>query len=80
MTSSRFKVAVDGKHLLSYDFKMMQQKPLTAYSHCHPVFEVLTGFKIFALQGMKLSVSNVDHFQLQEDCELYENFTHPRYA
>ena len=79
MTSSRFKVAVDGKHLLSYDFNMIQT-PIRGYNNHHAIFDVLTGFKIFALQGMKLSVSNVNHFQLQEDCELYENFTHPHYA
>lgn len=80
MTTSRFKIAVDGKHLLSYDFSMIQQQQSRSYNSHHPIFEVLTGFKIFAQRGMKLSVSKVDHFQLQEECELYENFTHPRYA
>jgi len=80
MTPSRFKVAVDGKHLLSYDFRMIQHPLPSAFSTHHPIYDILTGFKMFGLQGMKLSVSNVDHFQLQEECELYENFTHPRYA
>lgn len=78
MTSSCFKVAVDGKHLLAYDFRAVQQ-PLR-YSDHHAIFDTMTGFKIFALQGMKLFVSHVDHFQMKEDCEFYENFSHQNFT
>lgn len=75
MTSSCFKVAVDGKHLLSYDYRWTQQQLPSAFSDYHPIFDVLTGFKIFAQNGLAINVSNVDHFQLKEDCQLYENFS-----
>lgn len=80
MTPSAFKVAVDGNHLLSHEFRAVKLQLPQAYSDTHPIFEHLTGFKIFAQQGMQLSVSKVDHIQLTENCDLYENFTHPSYA
>lgn len=81
ITTNSFKVAVDGRHLLTYDFKTIFKSSVRRlYNNQDPIFESLTGFKIFAENGMRLFVSRVSHFHLEDDCAMYENFTHPSYA
>jgi hypothetical protein len=77
ITTSAFKVAVDGLHLLTYDFRAVKdQLPLAFDNHRHHrIFESLTGFKMFALNGMEVSVSHVDHLKMKDDCEFYEIFS-----
>lgn len=83
MTRSSFKVAVDGNHILAYDYKLIHQAQpgiQRVYGDHDPIFEKLTGFKIFAENGMRLFVTKVSNYHLEEDCSQYENFTHPSYA
>jgi hypothetical protein len=80
LAASCFKVAVDGKHLLTYDFKTTKQQLPRAFTGHHPIFEKITGFKMFALNGMTLCVTKVDHVPTKESCEFYEIFSNPNYA
>lgn len=80
ISTSSFKVAVEGKHLLAYDFKATQQQLPRAFNGHHPIFEKLTGFKMFAQQGMTLHVFQVDHIPANENCEFYEIFSNPNYV
>jgi hypothetical protein len=75
MTSTSFKVAVDGKHLITFDLKMIPVALPGAFSTHHPIYDRLTGFKVFALQGMKAFVSGVNHVLLEEGCDSYESFS-----
>jgi Galactoside-binding lectin len=78
--SSCFKVAVDGRHLLNYDFKIVRKQMPKAFTGHHHIFDKLTGFKMFALKGMKLHVSFVDHIQAKSDLTFYEIFSNPSYG
>jgi hypothetical protein len=75
-----FKVAVDGRHLLTYDFKATRRQMPKAFTGHHQIFEKLTGFKVFALQGMNLEVSFVDHIQTKEELTHYEIFSNQTYG
>lgn len=80
LTDSSFKVAVDGKHLVTFEFKSTQQQQLRAFNGHHSIYEKMTGFKMFALQGMKLHVFRVDYVPIKETCEHYEIFSNPNYG
>lgn len=79
ISSTSFMVAVDGNHFLTYEFKSIQQQLPKAFCDVHPIFDKLTGIKVFALNGLSLQVSHVDHIQLKDDCKFYEIFSNQNY-
>lgn len=75
LDEDRFRVAKDGNHLLNYPFKSVQSTQLRV-SSSHPIYEKLTGFKIFAKNGLDIIVSYVDYFSIkQNDSKFYEMFS-----
>lgn len=78
MTSDSFKFAVDGKHLIAYDMK--EAIPLRS-GHCnefnlhHPIFDRLTGLKLFGIEGMSAVVKQVRHAHVAESCKFYEKLS-----
>lgn len=75
MDSSFFQVAVNGQHLLKFPIKAAQSTMLRQ-SDSHPIYEKLTGFKAFALNGLKLKMIFVDFFKIKDsDCNFYEIFS-----
>lgn len=75
LDEDRFRVAKDGNHLLNYSFKSVQSTQLRV-SSSHPIYEKLTGFKIFAKNGLDIIVSYVDYFSIkQNDSKFYEMFS-----
>jgi hypothetical protein len=75
MASSSFKVAVDGKHLLTFPFDLIPLSNKPEFSPHHPIFDRITGLKIFAVNGMKAYVSGLRHVLLSSDCEFYEKLS-----
>ncbi|KAG5680699.1 hypothetical protein PVAND_010190 [Polypedilum vanderplanki] len=75
MDVSYFQIAVNGHHILKYPFKTVKSTLLRA-SKNHSIYDKLTGFKIFALNGLKLKVTYVDFFNIKEnDSKFYEIFS-----
>lgn len=76
MDSSYFQVAMNGSHILKHPFKTAQSTMLKS-SKNHHIYDKLTGPKIFALNGLKLSVSHVDMFAIsnENDSKFYEIFS-----
>jgi Galactoside-binding lectin len=75
MTSSSFKVAVEGKHLLTFPFYLIPLRIKTGFTPHHPIFDRITGLKCFALNGMNVHVSGLRHVLLSEDCDSYEKLS-----
>jgi hypothetical protein len=75
MTSDSFKFAVDGKQLVTYGinetFPRRLEQP-NEFNSSHPVFDRLTGMKIFATDGMNVCVKELRHVKLKETCMFYE--------
>lgn len=68
-------MAKDGNHLLNYAFKCTKSTELRV-STSHPIYEKLTGFKIFAKNGLEINVTYVDYFEIkQNDSKFYEMFS-----
>ncbi|KAL7033456.1 hypothetical protein ACKWTF_007592 [Chironomus riparius] len=75
MDSSFFQVAMNGEHLLAYPFKTIQSTALRS-SNSHSIYDKLTGFKIFAYNGLKINVSYVDIFKIKKnDSKFYEIYS-----
>lgn len=53
---------------------------LKSFTGHHHIFDKLTGFKMFALQGMKLQVNFVDHIQTKEELTFFEIFSNSSYG
>lgn len=71
MTAGAFKVAIDGKHLVAYDYRMVQI-PKSSFIGHNPIFDRLVGMKIYAEFGLKMKVLELDHVYLKDDCQSYE--------
>lgn len=71
MTSDRFKVAINGKHLVSYEYRMIQI-PRSSFAGHNQIFERLVGLKLYMGDGLKVQVHEIDHVFLQDDCQSYE--------
>jgi len=66
---------MNGEHLLKYPFKTVQTTALRS-SSSHTIYDKLTGFKIFAQNGLKINVSYVDIFKIKEnDSKFYEIYS-----
>ncbi|XP_070493637.1 32 kDa beta-galactoside-binding lectin-like [Chironomus tepperi] len=79
MDSSFFQVAMNGEHLLKYPFKTGRSTTLSS-SNCKSIYDKLTGFKIFAQNGLKIHVSYVDIFKLKEnDSKFYEIYSNSNF-
>lgn len=71
MTSTCFKVAIDGRHYVAYEYRMIQI-PKSSFNGHNQIFERLSGLKVIAEDGLKLQVLELDHTLLKEDCDMYE--------
>lgn len=66
MSSTHFLVAVDGKRFCSYKYRTQNQ------------LEVVNGFKMFCLDGLRLEVAGVDHIYTgSTTCMDFEGFSNP---
>lgn len=71
MTSESFKVALNGKHIAIYGYRMVQI-PKSSFTGHNQIFERLVGMKMYAEDGLKIDVQSIDHVFLQDDCQSYE--------
>lgn len=71
MTAGSFKVAINGQHLVAYDYRMVQI-PKSSFSGHNSIFDRLVGMKMYAENGLKLQVLELDHLYLKDDCQSYE--------
>ena len=74
MTPSCFKVAVNGQHLLSYDFRMIQPQ-MQGFGNHHSIYQMLSGLKLIDQQGISAFVSYVSFEHMKADCEMYESLS-----
>lgn len=75
MDSSNFQLAINGDHLLKYPFKTIQSTALQS-SNSYFIYDKLTGFKIFAQNGLNINVSYIDIFKIKEnDSKFYESYS-----
>lgn len=71
LTTGSFKVAINGKHLFALDYRMIQI-PRSSFAGHNQIFERLVGMKMYAEDGLKIQVLEIDHVFLQDDCQSYE--------
>lgn len=74
MTGTEFKVAANGQHISTYDFRMIQPQIRGNGEHCS-IFEMLSGLKLIDQHGMKAFISSVSFEHMKPDCERYENLS-----
>lgn len=74
MTATEFKVAANGQHVFSYDYRMIQPQVRNTGEQCS-IFEMLSGLKLVDQHGMKAFVSGVSFEHMKPDCERYENLS-----
>lgn len=74
ITEISFQIAVHGLHLITYAFKTVQPMLKYAFRVNHAYLDQLTGFKLFSLNGMQVTVTGVDHIGMETmDCYGFEN-------
>jgi hypothetical protein len=78
MTTSAFKVAINGRHFITYEYRMIQI-PKSSFNGHNQIFEKLTGPKIFGENGLQIQVLSVDHTLLKEECEMYEVLSNSKF-
>ncbi|CAO1414495.1 unnamed protein product [Diamesa serratosioi] len=76
ITESSFQMAVHGLHFLTYPFRSVQPTIKYAFRNSHAYLDQLTGFKLFSLNGMEVTISSVDHIGMETmDCYGFENYS-----
>jgi hypothetical protein len=74
-----FHVAVNGEQLLRFPIRL-PQSTLLKLGDDNPIFDKLSGFKIFAQYGMEVKINYVDFFNIkQEDRTFYEIFSDDKF-
>lgn len=74
ITENSFQIAIKGLHLITYPFKSVQPMLKYAFRSNHAYLDQLTGFKLFSLNGMQVTVTGVDHIGMDTmDCYGFEN-------
>lgn len=76
ITEDSFQIAVHGLHFITYHFNSVQPMLKYAFRSNNAYLDQLTGFKLFSLNGMQVTVTGVDHISMETmDCYGFENYS-----